>query len=220
MSVVGLLIKIKFLYMEPKITFDTIDSIINEAQKGNAFIIVDDEHRENEGDIIASAAFITPKLINVMKEAGGLICVAIDHEVFNRFALELHPRRNIEASETAFTLSVDAVSNIQTGISSEDRAYTIKKLADPLGNPKDFKSPGHIFPVLAHKNGINERRGHTEASIEIAKLAKLPGAMVMCEIINKNGTMSRGIELHKFAQDYKMKISTVDLLHRYIQKNG
>ena len=218
MSVVELLMKTKFLYMESRITFDTIDSIVNEAVKGKAFVIVDDEDRENEGDIIAPAACITPELINVMKDAGGLICVAIYHEVHQRFALELHPRRNIKELETAFTFSVDAVSGIRTGISSIDRAHTIRKLADPDGKPECFKSPGHVFPVLAHKNGLKERQGHTEASIEIAKLANLPGAMVMCEIINKDGTMARNQDLRKFVKHNKMKISSVKLLYDYITK--
>jgi len=218
MSAVELLIKTKFLYMESKITFDTIESIVNEAREGRAFIIVDDEDRENEGDIIIPAACITPELINIMKNAGGLVCVAIDHKIHQKFDLKLHPRRNIEKSETAFTYSIDATSGIQTGISSKDRAHTIKKLSDPKSNSEHFKSPGHVFPVLAHKNGLKERQGHTEASIEIAKLADLPGVMVMCEIINEDGTMARGVDLHKFAKLNKMKISSVELLCKHLLK--
>ena len=170
---------------------DSIEEIIENARLGKPFIIADDENRENEGDIIASAQFINIETIKLMMiYARGLICVAIDQSVADRFDLKLHPRRNIHDFETAFTYSIDAKDGISTGISAMDKVHTISKLVNRNSTIDDFKIPGHIYPVIARKKGVLERRGHTEAAIDIARLANLKPVMVICEIVNDDGTMA------------------------------
>ena len=215
-DVAKLLIKTKFLYMEFKINFASVEQIVEEARNGRAFIIIDDEDRENEGDIMISAKHITSEIVNTMKKAGGLVCVAIDSQILQQFNLQMHPRVNIEPLETAFTYSVDASRGIQTGMSSADRANTIRKIADPQCNFHDLKSPGHVFPILAREKGLAERRGHTEAAIEIAKMANIPRAMAICEIVNEDGSMAKGHDIQKFSEKYNMKISTVQLLAEHL----
>jgi len=198
--------------------FDSIKDIIQDAKSGKPFIIADDEDRENEGDIIFPAQFITEELINLlMLKARGLICVAIDQEIAKKFDLKLHPRRNISELETAFAYSIDSKKNSSTGMSASDKVNTIKDLVNEQSTIDDFKVPGHIFPIIAKTNGVLERRGHTEAAVDIAKLASLKPVMVICEIINDDGSMARVNDLMKFARDNKMRISTVDKLVSYIQ---
>ena len=198
--------------------FDSIEDIINEARLGRPFIITDDEDRENEGDIIIPAQFISVEIIRLMMVfARGLICVAIDQNIANKFDLKLHPRRNVDEHETAFTYSTDSKEGGSTGMSAADKVNTIKKLIDKNSSIDDFKVPGHIFPVLAKENGVLERRGHTEAAVDIAKLAKLKSAMVICEIINEDGTMARSDDLVRFSKKHNMKISSVERLVQYIK---
>ena len=199
--------------------FDSIKDIINEAKMGRPFIITDDENRENEGDIFVPAQFISEDIIKfMMLFARGLICVAIDYNIANKLNLKLHPRRNIEHHETAFTYSIDSKKGGSTGISAADKVNTIKKLINEKSTIQDFKIPGHIFPILAKQNGVLERRGHTEAAIDIAKLAELRLGMVICEIINKDGTMAKNYDLIQFSKKHSMKISSVETLVQYIKK--
>ncbi|WHA04357.1 3,4-dihydroxy-2-butanone-4-phosphate synthase [Candidatus Bandiella numerosa] len=198
--------------------FDPIEDIIEEAKLGRPFIITDDEDRENEGDIIIPAQYITTEVINLMiMFARGLICVAIDQKIANKFDLKLHPRRNIDEFETAFTYSIDSRQGVSTGMSAIDKVHTIQKLVNENSTIADFKVPGHIFPVVARERGVLERRGHTEAAVDIAKLAKLKPAMVICEIINDDGTMARRNDLIKFSKKHGMKISSVEKLVQYIK---
>ena len=198
--------------------FNLIEEIIEDAKCGKPFIIADDENRENEGDIIAPAQFINVEIIRLMMiYARGLICVAIDQSVADKFDLKLHPRRNIDDFETAFTYSIDAKNGISTGMSAIDKVNTISKLVDPNSTIDDFKVPGHVYPVIARQKGVLERRGHTEAAIDIAKLANLKPAMVICEIINNDGTMARKNDLLEFAKTHGIKISTVEKLVQYVK---
>ncbi|MDA0939186.1 MAG: 3,4-dihydroxy-2-butanone-4-phosphate synthase [Proteobacteria bacterium] len=198
--------------------FDPIEDIIQEAKLGRPFIITDDEDRENEGDIIIPAQYITTEIINLMiMFARGLICVAIDQNMANKFSLKLHPRRNIDEFETAFAYSIDSRQGVSTGMSAVDKVHTIQKLVDENSTISDFKVPGHIFPVVAREKGVLERRGHTEAAVDIAKLAKLKPVMVICEIINDDGTMARRNDLIAFSKKHGMKISSVEKLVQYIK---
>ena len=200
--------------------FDSIDEIIEEAKLGKPFIITDDEDRENEGDIIFPAQFISEEIIRLMiLHARGLICVAINKDIANKFDLKLHPRRNVSKFETAFTYSIDSKIGGSTGISAFDKVNTIKKLINENSTIDDFKVPGHVFPIIARDKGVLERRGHTEAAIDIAKLANLKPAMVICEIINNDGTMARKDDLMKFSKHHGMKISSVEKLVHYIKNS-
>lgn len=197
--------------------FNSIADIIEEAKLGKPFVIIDDEDRENEGDVIIPAQFITAEIINFMTMfARGLICVAIDQTTANKFDLKLHPRRNVDEFETAFTYSIDAKDDGSTGMSASDKANTISKLVNQNSTIDDFKVPGHVFPVLARPKGVLERRGHTEAAVDIAKLANLVPVMVICEIINDDGSMARRDDLLRFAKDHGMKISSVEKLVQHI----
>ena len=198
---------------------NSIEEIIEDAKLGKPFIIADDESRENEGDIVAPAQLINVEIIKLMMiYARGLICVAIDQSVADKFDLKLHPRRNIHDFETAFTYSIDAKNGISTGISAMDKVNTILKLVDQNSTIDDFKVPGHIYPVIARKKGVLERRGHTEAAIDIARLANLKPVMVICEIVNDDGTMARKDNLLEFAKVHDIKISSVEKLVQYIKK--
>ena len=198
--------------------FDPIEDIIEEAKLGRPFIVTDDEDRENEGDIIIPAQFITVEIINLMiMFARGLICVSIDQNIADKFDLKLHPRRNVDEFETAFSYSIDSKEGVSTGMSAIDKVHTIQQLINENSTIDDFKVPGHIFPVIAREKGVLERRGHTEAAIDIAKLAKLKPAMVICEIINDDGTMARRNDLLEFSKKHGMKISSVEKLVQYIK---
>jgi len=188
--------------------FNTIPEIIEDLKQGKMVIVIDDEGRENEGDLIMSASFAQAKDINFMaKEARGLICVPMEEERLN--ALNLHPMKdNVNTRHkaakdrfgTAWMISVDAAHGITTGISAYDRAQTIKILIDPQSKPEDLVTPGHLFPLKAQKGGVLVRAGHTEASIDFMHLAGLYPAAVICEIMNDDGTMARTSQLIEFAK--------------------
>lgn len=198
--------------------FDTIEDIIREAKLGRPFIITDDEDRENEGDIIVPAQYINSKIINLMTNyARGLICVAINQNLADKFDLKLLPRRNVDILETAFAYSIDMKKGNSTGMSAMDKVNTIQGLTNNDYTANDFKVPGHIFPIIARDKGVLERRGHTEAAIDIAKISGLKPAMVICEIINEDGTMARKDDLLIFSKEHNMKISSVEKLVKYIK---
>lgn len=186
------------------------EEIIDEARNGRMFILVDDEDRENEGDLIIPAQFATPDAINFMAKHGrGLICLAMTADRVK--ALGLQPMRadNESRHQTAFTVSIEAREGISTGISAADRARTIQVAVDPARGRDDIVSPGHIFPLTARDGGVLVRAGHTEAAVDIARLAGLPSAGVICEIMNEDGTMSRLPDLIAFAQLHGLKIGTI-----------
>ncbi len=199
-------------------TFNTVTEIIHALKSGQFVILVDDENRENEGDLIIASDFITPEAVNFMaKEARGLICVSLDTEQVKRLDLPLMVKSedNVSPHRTAFTVSVEASKGVSTGISAKDRAQTIKVVSDPKSQKEDIISPGHIFPIQAQKGGVLKRAGHTEASVDFCKLANLNPSAVICEVVNMDGTMSRAPELFKFAKKHQIKIGTIEDLIKY-----
>ena len=197
---------------------NTIEEAIQDYKDGKFVIIVDDEDRENEGDITLAADFITPDKINFMAlNARGLICVAIDEKILNKLNIPLMVDESNDSNYTAFTVSVDYIPGTTTGISAEDRSKTVQGLIDDNADSSMFQKPGHIFPIKYREGGVLVRAGHTEASVDLSKLAGLKPAAVMCEIVKDDGTMARRPDLEKFASDNDIKIITIaDLIaHRY-----
>jgi len=196
--------------------FSKISTIIKDASRGKMFILVDDEQRENEGDLIVPANKITPKLINFMATHGkGLICLTLCQKQADKLNLPLMSAQNLSRSQTAFTVSIDAKKGISTGISAYDRAKTIKTAIKKNVSSRDFVSPGHLFPIVSKNGGVLIRAGHTEASVDIAKLSKQGTTAVICEIMNKDGSMAKGKQLMKFAKKHNLKIGKIDDLISY-----
>ena len=199
-----------------KNNFAPIEAIISVAKKGGMFILVDDEKRENEGDLVISSSDSTAKNINFMAKHGrGLICLALDSLQAKRLNLSLMSPVNQSRNKTAFTISIEAKKGITTGISAKDRAKTIKIASKKNVSKKDIVSPGHIFPIIAKDGGVLVRAGHTEASVDISKLAKKNNSAVICEIMNENGTMAKGQDLFDFAEKHKLKIGKIEDLIAY-----
>lgn len=197
----------------------SIEDIIEDASAGRMVILIDDEARENEGDLFMPAECVTPEAINFMaKEGRGLVCLALEGSICERLELEPMTRRNTAKNKTAFTVSVEAKEGITTGISAYDRSYTIKTVIDPKTKADDLAQPGHVFPIRAAKGGVLERAGHTEAAVEIARLAGFTGAGVICEIMKDDGTMARLPDLIPFAQKHGLKIGTIADLIAYVSK--
>jgi len=193
-----------------------IKQAISDIKKGKLIIVVDDPDRENEGDLVCAAEKITPEKINFMaKYARGLICVAIDGKRLDKLKISPMVDNGVEVREASFTVSVDARKGITTGISAHDRALTIKTLIDPKTTPEDLIRPGHVFPLRYKEGGVLVRSGHTEASVDLCKLAGLYPAAVICEIMNDDGTMARLPELKKFAKKHKLKIITISQIIEY-----
>ncbi|MEL6285995.1 MAG: 3,4-dihydroxy-2-butanone-4-phosphate synthase [Pseudomonadota bacterium] len=188
----------------------SIDEIIEDARNGRMYILVDAEDRENEGDLIVPAQFATPEAVNFMARFGrGLICLAITQERGRALNLDMMARENRESMGTAFTVSIEAAEGVTTGISAADRARTIAVATDPLKDHHDIVSPGHVFPLIARDGGTLVRAGHTEAAVDISRMAGLYPAGVICEIMNDDGTMARLPELVTFAQFHNLKIGTI-----------
>tara|TARA_Y100000590_G_scaffold326906_1_gene371072 strand:+ start:1784 stop:2878 length:1095 start_codon:yes stop_codon:yes gene_type:complete len=196
--------------------YSKIKDLILDAKKGKMFILVDDENRENEGDLIIPAAKVSAKSINFMAKYGrGLICLTLCQKQADKLNLSLMSPNNISRSQTAFTVSIDAKSGVTTGISAHDRYQTIKKAIKKNVSPKNFVSPGHVFPIVAKKGGVLVRAGHTEASVDLSKLAKCGSSAVICEIMNDDGTMAKGNKLLSFAKRHNLKIGKIDDLIAY-----
>lgn len=188
----------------------TLNSSIEAFRNGQLVIIVDDENRENEGDLILSAQAATPdKLAFMIRHTTGIVCVPMLGERLDALQIPLMVQQNSESHRTAFTVSVDCNSNITTGVSASDRAKTIQALADPNSRPGDFRRPGHIFPLRYREGGVLKRAGHTEASIDLCKLAGLPPVAVLSELVNDEGHMQRMPELKAFAAKYQIPLITV-----------
>jgi len=199
-----------------KSQFDSIEQALKDIKKGRFVILVDDEDRENEGDLVIAAEKVTPQAINFMaKHARGLICLALTPERVEELHLSPQTHENTATFGTAFTVSIDARRDISTGISAADRATTIHVAIDPKSKPADLARPGHIFPLKAHKGGVLRRAGQTEGSVDLARLAGLNAAAVICEIMNEDGTMSRVPELAKFAKAHGLKMVTIKALIEY-----
>jgi len=199
--------------------FDTIENAIRDIKKGKCIILVDDEDRENEGDLVIAAEKVTPQSINFMAtHARGLICLALTPERVEELQLPQQAAENTATFGTAFTVSIDARKDITTGISAADRARTIQVAIDPKSKPGDLARPGHVFPLKAQKGGVLRRAGQTEGSVDLARLAGLRPAGVICEIMNADGTMARVPALTKFAKAHKLKMVTVKALIEYRMK--
>jgi 3,4-dihydroxy 2-butanone 4-phosphate synthase/GTP cyclohydrolase II len=203
-----------------RITFSEVkaaaEDIIEEARRGRMFILVDDEDRENEGDLVIPAQCATPEAINFMaKHARGLICLALTRERVEQLGLPLMAQNNGTRHQTAFTVSIEAREGVTTGISAADRARTVAVAIDRSCGPQDIVTPGHVFPLVARDGGVLERTGHTEAAVDLARLAGLTPAGVICEIMNDDGTMARRNDLITFAQRHGLKIGTISDLIAY-----
>lgn len=193
-----------------------IEEIINEARNGRMYILVDDEDRENEGDLIIPAQMATPAAINFMATHGrGLICLALAKDRVEELGLELMSRNNGTRHETAFTISIEAREGVTTGISAADRARTVSVAIDSSKSKDDIVTPGHIFPLIARDGGVLVRAGHTEASVDISRLAGLNPSGVICEVMNDDGTMARMDDLTRFARQHDLKIGTIQDLIAY-----
>ncbi|MCY4158027.1 MAG: bifunctional 3,4-dihydroxy-2-butanone-4-phosphate synthase/GTP cyclohydrolase II [Bacteroidetes bacterium] len=196
--------------------FDSIESAIKEIRGGRLIIVVDDEDRENEGDFVGAATTITPDLVNFMaREGRGLICTPMTAERAASLELNLMVEENTSLYSTSFTVSVDYSHGTSTGISTADRAATIRALADHTSRANDFARPGHVFPLIAREGGVLRRTGHTEATVDLVQLAGLPPVGVLVEIMNVDGTMARTPELLRIAREHEMKIITISALVAY-----
>jgi 3,4-dihydroxy 2-butanone 4-phosphate synthase / GTP cyclohydrolase II len=200
--------------------FSSIQEILNDAKKGKMFILVDDKDRENEGDLIIPGSKCNSKSINFMAKHGrGLICLALSKNQINKLKLPLMSPANKSRMQTAFTVSIEAKKGITTGISTYDRAKTVKTAINPKAKKNDIVSPGHVFPLASRSGGVLERAGHTEASVDISKLSKLNPSAVICEVMNEDGRMARLNDLHKFSIKHKIKIASIEDLIAYRLRN-
>tara|TARA_B100000700_G_C14992459_1_gene832018 strand:+ start:185 stop:1288 length:1104 start_codon:yes stop_codon:yes gene_type:complete len=196
--------------------FSSIDQIISISKKGGMYILVDDENRENEGDLVFCTSDVTAKKINFMAKHGrGLICLALNNLQAKKLGLTYMTPLNQSRNQTAFTITIEAKKGVTTGISAKDRARTIKVATKKNVNRKDIVSPGHVFPIIAKDGGVLIRAGHTEASVDIARLSKKTASAVICEIMNEDGTMAKGDDLFKFAKKHNLKIAKIDDLISY-----
>ena len=198
----------------------TIEAILEDARDGLPYILVDADDRENEGDIIIPAQFATPSQINFMaRHARGLICLAITEARAGKLELPPMTANNQSGHGTAFTVSIEAREGVTTGISAQDRAHTVAVAIDPTKSRRDIVSPGHVFPLVAREGGVLVRAGHTEAAVDISRLAGLNPAGVICEVMNDDGTMARLPELIQFGQQHGLKIGTIADLIAYRRRS-
>ena len=197
---------------------NSVQEAIEDIKNGKVVIVVDDENRENEGDMICASECITPETVNFLaKHARGLMCVALTEERCKELNLNLMVENNTSHHQTAFTVSVDLIGHgCTTGISAADRSKTIKALIDPTIDPKEFAIPGHIFPLMANPNGLMERPGHTEAAIELARLAGLTPAAVLIEVLSSDGSMARLPELRELADRFNLKLISIKDMLEYM----
>jgi len=197
-------------------SFDSIESVLADLRKGRMVIVVDDADRENEGDLVMAAQFVTPRAVNFMAKYGrGLICVPTTAERLQQLGIDSMVKDNRDTFRTDFQVSVDAAKGITTGISAADRARTIQVMADPTAVPDDLVRPGHVFPLRAKPGGVLQRAGHTEAAVDLVKLAGLRPIAVICEIMNEDGSMMRLPQLRRFARKHKLKLCTIADLIQY-----
>jgi 3,4-dihydroxy 2-butanone 4-phosphate synthase/GTP cyclohydrolase II len=196
--------------------FSPIEEAIEEVRRGRMVVVCDGEDRENEGDLVMAAQFATPEAINFMaKEARGLICLSLTAERCEQLGLNLMAAKNEAPLQTAFTVTIEAAGGVSTGISAHDRAHTVQVAIDPKSGPRDIVVPGHMFPLRAKEGGVLERTGHTEASVDLARLAGLLPAGVICEVMNDDGTMARVPDLIPYCEKHNLKMVTVADLIAY-----
>lgn len=208
------------LHADDCAVLSSIDEILNDLRTGKPVIIVDDENRENEGDLIVAAECATSEVINFLaREGRGLICLPMESAMIARLGLEMMGRGDNKYHRTAFTVSIEAKEGVTTGISAADRAQTVKVAIDPKSGPENIATPGHVFPLAARDGGVLVRAGHTEAAVDLARLAGFSGAGVLCEIMNDDGTMARLPDLVAYAQKHNLKIGTIADLISYRRVN-
>ncbi|PVG82991.1 bifunctional 3,4-dihydroxy-2-butanone-4-phosphate synthase/GTP cyclohydrolase II [Nocardioides gansuensis] len=206
--------------MSDKIRLDPVERAIEDIAAGKAVVVVDDEDRENEGDIIFAAAKATPELMAfTIRHSSGVICVPMPADMLDRLEIPLMTPHNKDKLRTAYTISVDARDGVSTGISAADRAHTARVLADSATEPWELTRPGHVFPLRYREGGVLVRRGHTEAAVDLAKLAGLTPAGVLVEVVNDDGTMKRGPELREFADEHGLAMISIDDLVRYRRRH-
>ncbi|MBK9323368.1 MAG: 3,4-dihydroxy-2-butanone-4-phosphate synthase [Bdellovibrionaceae bacterium] len=201
-------------------SFDSVEALIEEIRHGRMIILVDDENRENEGDLVLAADHVTPEAINFMaREARGLICLPLTAGQIDRLEIPqmVSDAKSHGLNKAAFTVSIEAAAGVTSGISAADRAHTIRVASNPLAVPTDIQMPGHIFPIRCREGGVLSRPGHTEGSVDLARLAGLNPAAVICEVINDDGTMARVPDLKYFAKKHGLKIGTIVDLIQYRQ---
>ena len=201
--------------------FASVEEILSEVRAGRPVVIVDAADRENEGDLVIAAQFADHHIINFMaRHARGLICLALTQERAHCLRLPPMTRRNGSPHRTAFTVSIEAASGVTTGISARDRAHTIATAIDPTSSHVDLVSPGHVLPIIARRGGVRTRAGHTEAAVDIARLAGLTPAGVICEIMNDDGTMARVPDLLRFSRQHGIRMGTIaDLVSYRMERN-
>src|ERR1700676_1284043 len=200
--------------------FNTIDEILEDLRRGKMAVIMDDEDRENEGDLIMAAECVRPEDVNFMARYGrGLICLTLTRERCRQLRLPLMVSDTDSSHRTNFTLSIEAAEGVTTGISAHDRAHTVVTAVAPKAQPEDLRQPGHIFPLMAQPGGVLTRAGHTEAGCDLARLAGFSSAAMIVEILNDDGTMARRPDLERFAKTHDLKIGTIADLIRYRLKN-
>lgn len=199
--------------------FNTVEEILDDIRAGKMVIIVDDEDRENEGDLLMAASMVRPEDINFMAQYGrGLICLTLTRERCKQLALPLMVEQGTDAHGTNFTVSIEAAEGVTTGISAYDRAHTVRQAIAPNAKPEDIVQPGHVFPLMAKAGGVLTRAGHTEAGCDLARLAGLEPAAVIVEILNEDGSMARRPDLEKVAAEHDLKIGTIeDLIHYRVE---
>jgi 3,4-dihydroxy 2-butanone 4-phosphate synthase / GTP cyclohydrolase II len=201
---------------EDRSPFSSVEEALEEIRRGRMVVVCDGEDRENEGDLVMAAQFATPEAVNFMaKEARGLVCLALTGERTEQLGLKLMTAKNEAPLQTAFTVTIEAAEGVSTGISAHDRAHTIQVAIDPHSKPEDIVVPGHIFPLKARDGGVLERTGHTEAAVDLARLAGLIPAGVICEVMNEDGTMARVPDLEPYCEQHGLKMITVAELIAY-----
>lgn len=200
-------------------TLASITQAIDDMRRGEMVILVDDENRENEGDLVIAAEMVTPQAVAFMAVHGrGLICLALEAEKLSQLKIPMMPAHNHTLLGAAFTVSVEARKGVTTGISAHDRAHTVKTLIAAAAGPRDWVSPGHLFPLKAHPGGVLSRNGHTEASVELARLAGMHPSAVICEIMNDDGTMARMTDLEVFARRHGIGLYSIEQLVEYMRQ--
>ncbi len=204
----------------PEVRLDTVEDAIADIAAGRAVVVVDDEHRENEGDLVFAASKSTPELMAFMiRYSSGVICAPMTAETLDRLGIPLMTPHNRDRHRTAYTISVDARDGVTTGISAKDRSRTVRVLNDSATEPFEVTQPGHVFPLRYEEGGVLVRPGHTEASVDLARLAGLPPAGVIAEIVNDDGTMKRGQELRDFADEHGLRMISIDDLIHYRRRH-
>ncbi len=200
---------------------NSVEQAVLALQKGEIIILVDDKDRENEGDFVQAAQKISPASVNFMiSEGRGLLCCALSHDIAQKLDLERQAAKNTSLHGTAFTISVDAVQNTTTGVSAYDRSRTFEVLADAQARPEDLARPGHVFPIVAHEGGVLARAGHTEASVDLAKIAGQRPAVAICEVLNTEGRAANLDELEKSAKKHNLVLLHIEQLLEHVRTKG